>query len=77
MANKLTENTEGSVENMYKALTTVMHEAAFEALGEKETRTTPSQAYWWTAGMVELVEKKETLRQWLVTKDQDDHKQYA
>jgi len=73
---KLTEEIRGNAEDRYNRMKEVIHEAAYEALGEQEGGE--KTKYWWNKDIENLIKEKRKLYHiWLTTQEPEDRKQYA
>jgi hypothetical protein len=61
---------------MYERLKTVLHEAAFESLGQRHGKH-EKKGYWWSSEVEELIQEKQSkYEEWLATHEQEDREQY-
>ena len=76
LTNKLTQKEFADTEEMYNYLKKCIHEAAKEALGEKEMNKGRKTMFWDAEIEKERQKKKQLFLKWLSTKDNKDKVQY-
>jgi len=76
LTNKLNQNEFADMEEMYNYLKKCIHEAAKEALGEKEVNKGRKTMFWDAEIEKERQNKKQLFLKWLSTKDNNDKVQY-
>lgn len=77
LSNKLEINLDQSAQNLYEELKLSIHQAAKEALGEKQKKTR-DDTYWWNDTIKEQIEEKKLkYHKWLSTNKPQDRKSYA
>lgn len=77
LANKMRSSETGTIEEQYNFIKTCIHEAANEALGQKDKEIKRKNDVWWNDSLEHLVsEKKIAYHKWLATQDPEDRKSY-
>ncbi|KAL3286174.1 hypothetical protein HHI36_000686 [Cryptolaemus montrouzieri] len=78
LATKLSDMKDGSPEEIYESLKRKIHEAGYEALGEKShSNAKTHNPPWWTENLEEQIQQKKIAdHRWLSTKAQEDRKNY-